>query len=218
MLAILACSSPEIHALCKTANLSSSSLSLGYHHHRRSSSGSNMSFGSSSSIASPSPMITTLSEEVAQRLDRPIANRVSLSPTTTLPRSPLEDVTDDLVFSFESIHLNSSKKTSSVSNIDEESNKENVPPSPTCRHDVKESPKSRRPPKPSPTHSRRWSLHRRISFDSLPSPREIGSSPGPHLQRQQSTSTLEHRNRPRHRRNTRHVCLPRSKSPSLCTS
>jgi hypothetical protein len=218
MLTILSSSSPEIHALCKFEN-SSSSSTLGYHHHRRSSSiGSNISAGSSS-IGSPSPMMTTLSEEVAQRLDRPIPNRVSLSPTISLPRSPLQDVTDDLVLSFASIHISSSSpKARSVSDVDEESNKENVPPSPTCRHDVKESPKSRRPPKPSPTHSRRWSLHRRISFDSLPSPREIGSSPGPHLQRQQSTSTLEHRNRPRHRRNTRHVCLPRSKSPSLCTS
>jgi hypothetical protein len=214
-LAILACSSPEIHALCKSGNLSSSST-LGYHHHRRSSSiGSNISAGSSS-IGSPSPMMTTLSEEVVQRLDRPIPNRVSLSPTMSLPRSPLEDVTDDLVLSFESIHLSSSK-TSSVSNVDKESNKENVPPVSSCRHYVKESPKSRRPPKPSPTHSRRWSLHRRISFDSLPSPREIGS-PGTQLQRQQSMSALEHRSRPRHRRNSRHIFFPRSKSPSLCTS
>jgi hypothetical protein len=203
MLAILSSSSPEIHALCKSANFSSSST-LGYHHHRRSSSiGSNISAGSSS-IGSPSPMMTTLSEEVAQRLDRPIPNRVSLSPTMSLPRSPLQDVTDDLALSFASIHLSSSK-ASGVPIVDEESNKENVPPVSSCRHHVKESPKSRRPPKPSPTHSRRWSLHRRISFDSLPSPREIGSS-GP-------------RSRPRrHRRNTRHVCLPGSKSPSLCTS
>jgi hypothetical protein len=212
MLAILSSSSPEIHALCKSANFSSSSA-VGCHHHRRSSStGSNISAGSSS-IGSPSPMMTTLSEEVAQRLDRPIANRVSLSPTMSLPRSPLEDVTDDLVVSFASFHLSSSSsKASSVSKADEESNKENVPPmSPSCR--VKESPKSRRPPKPSPTHSRRWCLHRRISFDSLPSPREIGS---PGLQRQQSMSALEHRSRPRHRRtNTRHIF---SKSPSLCTS
>jgi hypothetical protein len=216
MLAILASSSPEIHALCKTGNLSSSST-LGFHHHRRSSSiGSNISAGSSS-IGSPSPMVTKLSEEVAQRLDRPIANRVSLSPPLSLPRSPLEDVTDDLVVAFESLHLSFSK-ASSVSYVGEESNKENVPPLSSCRHDAKESPKSRRPPKPSPSHSRRWSLHRRISFDSLPSPREIGSPAGPQLQRQQSMSALEHRSRPRHRRNTRHFFLPRSKSPSLCTS
>jgi hypothetical protein len=215
-LAILSCSSPEIHALCKSGNFSSSST-LGYHHHSRSSSnGSNISAGSSST-GSPSPMMTTLSEEVAQRLDRPIANRVSLSPPMTLPRSPLEDITDDLVLSFESIHFYSSSKAISVSNVDEESNKENVPPLLSCRHIVKESPKSRRPPKPSPTQSRRWSLHRRLSFDSLPSPREIGS-PGPQVQRQQSMSALEHRSRPRHRRNSRHIFLPGSKSPSLCTS
>lgn len=219
MLAILSSSSPEIHAICKSGNFSSSST-LGYHHHRRSSSiGSNFSAGSSS-IGSPSLMMTTLSEEVAQRLDRPIPNRVSLSPTMSLPRSPLKDITDDFVISFASIRLSSSSVTSpkastSVSNVDEESNKENVPPTSFCRHHVKESTKNRRPPKPSPTHSRRWSLHRRISFDSLPSPREIGSSAGPHLQRQQS---MEHRSRPRHRRNTRHVFLPGSKSPSLCTS
>jgi hypothetical protein len=216
MLAILSSSSPEIHALCKSGNFSSSST-LGYHHHRRSSSiGSNIS-AASSSIGSPSPMKTTLSEEVAQRLDRPIPNRVSLSPTMSLPRSPLQDITDDLVLSFASIHIpsssSSSKASSSVSIVDEESNKENIPPlaSSACRYHVKASPKSRRPPKPSPTHSRRWSLHRRISFDSLPSPREIGSSPG-------AAAGPPQRNRPRHRRNTRHVCLPRSKSPSLCTS
>jgi hypothetical protein len=203
-LAILSSSSPEIHALCKSGNFPTPST-LGYHHHRRSSSnGSNISAGSSS-FGSPSPMMTTLSEEVAQRLDRPIPNRVSLSPTMSLDRSPLQDVTDDLVLSFASIHLPSSSKANSVSNVDEESNKENVPPLSSCRHYVKESPKGRRPPKPSPIHRRRWSLHRRISFDSLPSPREIRSpSPRSH--------------RPRHRRNTRHVCLPGSKSPSLCTS
>ena len=93
MLAILSSSSPEIHALCKSGNFSSSST-LGHHHHRRSSSiGSNISAGSSS-IGSPSPMMTTLSEEAAQRLNRPIANPVSLSPTASLPRSPLQDVTD----------------------------------------------------------------------------------------------------------------------------
>jgi hypothetical protein len=209
MLAILASSSPEIHALCKSVNFSSSSLD---HHHRRGSSiGSNISAGSSS-IGSPSLMVTKLSEEVAQRLDRPVASRVSLSPTMPLSRSPLADVTDDLGIAFASIHLY--PNTTTVSNVDEESNKENVPPMISC-HQMKESPKSRRPPKPTPTHRSRWSLHRRISFDSLPSPGEIGTA-GPHLQRQQRMSASQHRGRPRHRRNTRHIFLPRSKSPSLC--
>jgi hypothetical protein len=200
-LAILSCSSPEIHALCKSGNFPSSSTPAYHDQHRRGSSiGSNISAGSSSA-GSPFPMMTTLSEEDAQRLDRPIPNRVSLSPTISLPRFPLQDITDDLVVSFSSVHLSSSSSKTS----DEESNKENVPPLSSCRHHVKESPKGRRPPKPAPTLSRRWSRHRRISFDSLPSPREI-SSPSP-------------RSRPRHRRNTRHVCLPSgSKSPSRCTS
>lgn len=199
-LAILASSSPEIHALCKSA----SSLLSG---HRRSGSvGSCLSNGSSSSLgASPSLLLTTaLPEDMSQRLDRPVANRVSLSPDFC--QSPLRDVTEDLAVSLERIHIYTKPMEL------DEFNKENIPPHMLF---CESSPLSSRRPPIKPAHKafrRRITLHRRISCDSLPSTREISSAPP--LLRQQSTPMMS--TRPRHRRNTTQIVLPRANKPSTC--
>jgi len=192
MVAILASSSPEIQALCKKLPLEQQPS---FHFHSSISKSSNSSLennGSKEKHDTHTPFWTS-TEAVSTT-----ANRVSMSPPLANNRSPLQDVTGEITASLSNIRLYPSPRK-----LDrQESNKENIPP-PLTPQEAKTTISPTHPPKPE-----RPTLHRRVSFDMLPSPSEI-SSPHRTLHHANSTGHLmSKRRRPRHRRNTTQIVVP----------
>ena len=200
MIAILASSSPEIQALCKKKLPLEQQASF-HLHSNLSNSSSSVSLENTSSEEKDdqdafSPSWTSTSEAVST------ATRVSMSPLAD-NRSPLQDVTEEITNTLGNIRLHPTPRK-----LDrQESNKENIPP-PLTPQDTKTTISPTHPPKP-----QRPTLHRRVSFDMLPSPSEI-SSPhrGVQLHHANSSSTghsiTKPRRRPRHRRNTTQIVVP----------